>query len=322
MRVFLLFASLVAGSFAATAVAQTYPAKPIRVIDAYPAGGGTDIVARTIAPKFQESLGHGWVIDNRPGANGIIGAEAAARSAPDGYTLLMFATNFTIHPSIYRNLPFDITKAFAPVTQVANVPMMIIVHPTVPAKSMKELIALARAKKGQLNFASSGFGGIQHMAGELLNTSAGMKMTHIPYKGGAPSVTATLGGEADLTFAAIPVASPHIKSGKVRPIAVTTAKRARVLPDLPTIAESGLPGYEVTNVYGVLAPAGTPRDVVVKLQQEIARILQLSDVRDRLSNLGAEPVGNTPEQFAAHIQGEIVKWAKVVKSTGIELQPW
>ena len=322
MRVFVLFASLVAASFAAPAVAQTYPAKPIRVIDAYPAGGGTDIVARTIAPKFQENLGQPWIIDNRPGANGIIGAEAAARSAPDGYTVLMFATNFTIHPSIYRNLPFDITKAFAPVTQIASVPMMIIVHPTVPAKNVKELIALAREKKGQLNFASSGFGGIQHMAGELLNTSGRMKMTHIPYKGGAPSVTATLSGEADLTFAAIPVATPHIKTGKVRAIAVTTAKRARVLPELPTIAEAGLAGYEVTNVYGILAPAGTPRDNVMKLQQEVARILQLPDVRDRLLNLGAEPVGSSPEQFAAHIQSEIVKWAKVVKSTGIELQPW
>jgi len=304
------------------AVAQSYPAKPIRVIDAYPAGGGTDIVARTISPKFQESTGQLWVIDNRPGAQGIIGAEVAARSAPDGYTLLMYTTNFTIHPSVYKSLPFDFTKAFAPVTQTSSVPMLIIVHPTVPAKSVKDLIALVRDKPGRVNFGSSGFGGIQHMAGEMLNTMAKVKMAHIPYKGGAPSVAATLGGEVDLTFAAVPVAAPHIRSGKVRAIAVTTSKRSTAMPELPTIAEAALPGYEVTNAYGVLAPAGTPREIVVKLQQEIARILNLPDVRERLSGLGAEPVGSTPDQFAAYLRSEIAKWAKVVKATGMELQPW
>ncbi len=317
-----LLSAVVAGVVVSEVLAQGYPVKPVRVIDAYPPGGGTDIVARTLAPKFQESQGQPWVIDSRAGAQGIIGAEIAARSAPDGHTLLMFATNFTIHPSIYKNLPFDLTKSFVPVTQTSTVAMIVVVHPSVPAHKVKELIALAKTRPGRLNFASSGFGGITHMAGELFNGMAGIKMTHIPYKGGAPTVLATVGGEVDLTFAAIPVAGPYIRSGRMRPLAVTTTRRSTVMPELPTIAEAGLPGFEVTNAYGVLAPAGTPREIVAKLQHEIARILNLPDVRERLLALGAEPVGSTPEQFGAHIRTEISKWANVVKATGIELQSW
>lgn len=317
-----LLTGIAAGVLAGEALAQSYPVKPIRVIDAYPSGGGTDIVARTISPKFQEGLGQPWIIDNRAGAQGIIGAEIASKAAPDGYTLLMFTTNFTIHPSMYKNLPYDLTKAFTPVTQTSSVAMAMIEHPSVPARTLKELIAIARAKPGQLNFSSSGSGGIIHMAGELFNTMARVKMTHIPYKGGAPAVLAVLGGEVDLTFVAIPVALPHIRSGKVRAIAVTTARRSSVMPELPTIAEAGLPGFEVTNAYGVLAPAGTPREIVVKLQQEIARILNLPDVRERLIGLGAEPVGSTPEEFGVYLRTEIAKWANVVKTTGIELQSW
>jgi len=317
-----LLAGLAAVLLAGEALAQAYPAKPIRVIDAYPPGGGTDIVARTVSPKFQESLGQPWIIDNRAGAQGIIGAEIAAKSAPDGYTLLMFTTNFTIHPSIYKNLPYDFNKAFTPVTQTSSVALAMIVHPSVPTRTVKELIALAREKPGRLNYSSSGFGGIIHMAGELFDTMARVKMSHIPYKGGAPAVLAVLGGEVDLTFIAIPVAAPHIRSGKVRAIAVSTAKRSGVMPELPTIAEAGVPGYEVVNAYGVMAPAGTPREIVVKLQQEIARILNLPDVRERLMGLGAEPVGSTPETFSAYLQTETAKWSKVVKATGVELQPW
>ena len=311
-----------AAGLLAEASAQSYPAKPIRVIDAYPPGGGTDIVARAISPRFQESLGQSWVIDSRAGAQGIIGAEIAAKSPPDGYTLLMYTTNFTIHPSIYKNLPYDFPKAFAPVTQTSTVAMMLIVHPSVPAQSVKELIALAKASPSRINFASSGFGGITHMAGELANSIAGIKMTHIPYKGGAPTVLATLSGEVDMTFAAIPVGIPHVRSGRVRPLAVSTSKRSAVVPELPTMAEAGLPGYEVTNVYGVLAPAGTPRQIVVKLQQEVARILNLPDVKERLLGLGAEPVGSTPDQFGVHINTEIAKWSKVIKANGIEMQSW
>ena len=310
------------GLLAAQAFAQSYPAKPIRVIDAYPPGGGTDIVARTVSPKFQESLGQPWVIDSRPGAQGIIGSEIASKAAPDGYTLLMFTTNFTIHPSIYKNLPYDFSKAFTPVTQTSSVATVIIVHPSVPVHSVKELIALAKAQPGRLNYSSSGFGGITHMAGELFDTMAHVKMVHIPYKGGAPAVLAVLGGEVDMTFAAIPVSAPHIRSGKVRPLAVSTSKRSSVLPELPTVAEAGLPGFEVVNAYGVLAPAGTPSEIVLKLQQEIARILNLPDVKERLMGLGAEPVGSTPAQFGSYLRAEVAKWAKVVKATGIELQPW
>lgn len=301
---------------------QAYPAKPIRVIDAYPPGGGTDIVARSISPKFQESLGQPWIIDNRAGAQGIIGAEIAAKSPPDGYTLLMYTTNFTIHPGIYKNLPFDFTRAFAPVTQTSTVTMVLIVHPSVPAHTVKDLIALARVSPGRINFASSGFGGITHMAGEMVNSIARVKMTHVPYKGGAPTVIATLSGEVDLTFAAVPVGLPHIRNGRVRPIAVSTGKRSPVLPELPTMAEAGLPGYEVTNAYGVLAPAATPRPIVVKLQQEIARILKLTDVNERLTGLGAQPVGSTPEQFGTYLGAEITKWSKVIQTNNIEMQPW
>lgn len=315
-------AAITAALLTGEALAQAYPAKPIRVIDAYPAGGGTDIVARTLSPKFQENLGQPWIIDNRAGAQGIIGVEIASKAVPDGYTLLMFTTNFTIHPSIYKNLPYDFGKAFTPVTQTSSVPMAMIVHPSVPAYTVKDVIALARAKPGRLNYSSSGFGGIIHMAGELFDSMARVKMAHIPYKGGAPAVLAVLGGEVDLTFVAIPVAAPHIRNGKARAIAVTTSKRASVMPELPTIAEAGVPGFEVVNAYGVVAPAGTPSEIVARLQQEIARILNLPDVRERLMALGAEPVGSTPEQFRAYLQTETIKWGKVVKATGIELQSW
>ena len=247
------------------ALAQNYPIKPVRVIDGYPPGGGTDIVARTIAPKFLESQGQAWVIDSRAGAQGIIGTELASKAPPDGYTLLMYTTNFTIHPSIYKSLPYDFLQAFVPVTQTSTVPMILIVHPSVPALNVKELLGQARSRPGRINYASSGFGGITHMAGELLNTLAKVKMTHIPYKGGAPSVAATLGGEVDLTFAATPVGIPHIRSGRVRALAVSSDKRSAVIPELPTMAESGVSGYDVTNEYGVVAPASTPRAIVAKL---------------------------------------------------------
>jgi tripartite-type tricarboxylate transporter receptor subunit TctC len=303
-------------------LAQAYPAKPIRVIDGYPPGGTTDIVARFIAPKFLESQRQPWVIENRPGAQGIIANDMVARSAPDGYTLLMYTGSHAVHPSIYRNLPYDLTKAFVPVTMTSDSQTVLMVHPSVPVRSVKELIALAKAKPGSLNFSSGGPGSGSHMAMELFNSMAGIKMTHIPYRGGAPAVMDIAAGHVDLGFGTMPIASPHIRSGKVRALAVTRSTRAIALPDVPTIAEAGLPGYEATNATGVLAPAGTPREIVVKLQQEIARILKLPDVRERLISLGTEPVGGTPEQFGEYIRGEIAKWAKVVKATGMELQTW
>ncbi len=308
------------GLLVSDAFAQVYPVRPIRVIDAFAPGGGTDIVARIIAPRFQASMGQPLVVDNRPGAAGIIGAEIAAKSAPDGYTLLMFVTNFTIHPSLYKNLPYDFPSAFTPVTQTSSLAMVLVAHPSVPAKTIKELLALAKARPGRLNISSSGVGGITHMAGELFKSMAGVNMTPIAYKGGAPATVAVVSGEVDLTFASVPVALPHIRDGRLRPLAVSSRERSMLMPDVPTIGEAGAPGYEVTNEYGVLAPAGTPRAIIAKLQQEIAHILKLPDVRKRFLELGMEPVGSTPEQFAERLRSQVEKWTKVVKDTGMELQ--
>ncbi|MBI4190482.1 MAG: tripartite tricarboxylate transporter substrate binding protein [Betaproteobacteria bacterium] len=315
-----LLSWVVVGLFASEVLAQGYPAKPIRVIDAFPAGGGTDIVARLIAPKFLESQGQSWVVDNRPGAGGIIGTDIVAKSPPDGYTLLMFSGSFTVHPSIYKNLPYDLTKAFAPVTQTSTAAAVLVVHPSVPARTVKELIALAKARPGRLNFASGGSGTTFHVAVELFKSMAGISMTHIPYKGSAPALLATVGGEVDLTLIPMPSGAPYIRSGRLRALAVSTAKRDIAMPELPTIAEAGLSGFEATNPTGVLAPVATPREIVAKLQQEIARIVNMPDIRERLLGLGAEPVGSTPEQFGEYIRTEIAKWAKVVKAAGLELQ--
>jgi len=316
---------VVAGALVSAAFAQApagYPAKPIRVIIGFPTGGAADIQARLMAPKFQESLGQPWVIDNRPGASGIIGTEIAAKLPPDGYNLLMFTGSHTVHPSIYKNLPFDITKNFVPVTLISITTMVLVVHPTVPARSVKELIALAKASPGKLNFASDGLGSAAQMAAELFKSVAGVNMVGIQYKGGPPSVAATVAGEVDLVFATAPTVVQQIKSGKVRALAVANPNRSSLMPELPTVAEAALPGYGVSNATGVLAPAGTTRDIVVKLQQEIARIVKLPDIRERLLGLGVEPVGNTPEQFAEYVRTEIAKWAKVVKAARIEPQSW
>jgi tripartite-type tricarboxylate transporter receptor subunit TctC len=315
-------AGLVVGEAFAQAPAAGYPSKPIRVVIGFPAGGAADIQARLIAPKFQETYGQPWVIDNRPGASGIIGTEVAAKTAPDGYNLLMFTGSHTVHPSIYKSLPFDITKNFTPVTLISVTTMVLVVHPTVPARSVKELIALAKASPGRLNFASDGVGSAAQMSAELFKSIAGINIVGIQYKGGPPSVAATVGGEVDLVFATMPTVVQQIKSGKVRALAVGNPTRSAIMPELPTVAEAALPGYEVTNATGMLAPAGTPREIVVKLQQEIGRIVKLPDIRERLIGLGVEPVGNTPEEFGEYIRSEIAKWARVVKAAGIVPQPW
>lgn len=302
--------------------AQAYPAKPIRVIDAYPPGGSTDVVARIISPRFAESTGHAWVIDNRPGAQGIIGTEFVSKAPPDGYTLLMFTGSHTIHPSVYKNLPYDLVKAFAPVTQTTLTTNLLVVHPSLPVRSLKELIALARSRPGQLNYSSAGTGSTTHMAMELLKSMAKIDIAHIPYKGSAPAVIDGVAGHVALLFGPMPVVVPHVMSGRLRPIAVSTARRSISLPAIPTVAEAGVPGYESTNSVGVLAPAGSPRDIVNKLNQEIVRALNLPDVRDRLHSLGSELVGSTPEQFGEFIRNEIVKWARVVQEARIPVQPW
>jgi len=313
---------LSAGEALAQAPAAGYPSKPIRVVIGFPAGGAADIQARLIAPKFQESQGQSWVIDNRPGASGIIGSVVAAKSPPDGYNLLMFTGSHTVHPSIYKDMPFDITKNFVPITLISITTMVLAVHPSVPARNVKELIALAKASPGRLNFASDGIGSAGQMSAELFKSVAGINMVGIQYKGGPPSVAATLAGEVDLLFATMPTIVQQIQSGKVRALAVANPSRSAIMPELPTIAESALPGFEVTNATGMLAPAGTPREIVARLNQEIIRIVKLPDVRERLIGVGVEPVGNTPEQFGEYIRSEIAKWARVVKSAGIEPQTW
>ncbi|HYC46501.1 MAG TPA: tripartite tricarboxylate transporter substrate binding protein [Burkholderiales bacterium] len=245
-----------------SSAAAAYPAKPIRVIDAYPPGGSTDVVARIIAVKFQESMGRAWIIDNRPGAQGIIGTELVSKSPPDGYTLLMFTGSHTVHPSIYRNLPYDFLQAFAPITQTSATTNVLVVHPSLPVKTLKEVIALARSKPGQLNYSSAGIGSTTHMAMELLKSLAKVDIAHIPYKGSAPAVIDGVAGHVAMLFGPMPVVTPHAKAGRLRLIAVSTRQRSRAIPQVPTIAEAGVPGYEATNSVGIVAPAATPREIV------------------------------------------------------------
>ena len=303
-------------AFGATAVAQEYPAKPIRVVVPFPPGGGTDLMARSVMQKLGESLGATVVIDNRGGAGGTIGSDIVAKSPADGYTILIVSGAHAINPSIYLKLPYDSVRDFAPVTMFTSGPGLLVVHPSVPAKSVKEFIALARSRPGQLNYASAGIGTPPHLAGELFKTMAGVNMVHVPYKGNGPAYTDLLGGQVSVMFPTIPTAIPHVRAGKLRALAVTTAKRTAITPELPTIAESGVPGYDVSSWYGLLAPAGTPAAVVAKLQREVARVLRLPDVSERLTPQGLDIVADTPGEFAAIIKSEIVKWAKVVKASG------
>lgn len=310
-----LFATVLV-SVAGGAFAQTYPTKPIRLIVAFPPGGATDITARTIGHKLSESLGQPVVIDNRPGAGSNIGTEIAAKASPDGYTLFMCTIANSINHTLYKNLPFDLVKDFAPVTQATSVTSFLVVHPSLPVKSVKELIELAKSKPGQLNYASSGIGTSPHLAAEMFKTMAGVDMLHIPYKGTAPELTDLLAGVVKIAFETTPAVLPRVKAGKLRALAVNSAKRTPLLPDVPTMSESGLPGFEVTSWNGVLVPAGTPKEIITQLHSEIVKVLQMPDVKERLSSLGADPVGNTPEQFATFIQAEIKKWAKVIKDSG------
>lgn len=294
-----------------------YPQRPIRMIVAYPPGGGTDQVGRIMADRLALNLGQNVVIDNRGGATGNIGTELAARANPDGHTLLMgnVAPN-AINVSLFRKIGFDPVKDFAPISLVAVTPNILVVHPSVPVKTVKELIALARARPGTLNFPSAGLGSSSHLAGEMLKSMAGVDMVHVPYKGGGPALIALISGQVQIMFATMPAAMPHVKSGKVRPVAVTTAKRSSAMPELPAIAEAGVAGYEAATWYGLLAPAGTPRAVVGRLHGEVVKILG-GETRERLGALGFEPVGTTPGEFAAYIKSEIVKWAKVITDANI-----
>jgi tripartite-type tricarboxylate transporter receptor subunit TctC len=300
---------------------EAYPTKALRLIVPFPPGGPADALARLIGDKLSVSLGKPVVVDNRPGAGGNIGMELGAKSAPDGYTLVLApAGNLTVNPALYRSVPYDVARDFAPVTVIASVPNVLVVHPTVPAKSVAELIQYAKAHPGMLNYSSPGNGSGAHLAGELFKSTAKIDMVHIPFNGIAPAVAAVVGGQVQMMFAGAPSALPQVKAGKLVALGVASPKRAAVAPDLPTLEESGLPGFDVTSWYGVVAPAGTPHDSIVRLQTEIAGALTQPDVRERLAALGADPIGNTPAEFAAMIKVETAKWGKIVKDANIRVE--
>jgi len=308
--------------WAITACAQPYPAKPVRIIVPIAPGGGQDLVARMIGQKLTLALGQPAVIDNRPGAGGIIGTNLAAKSPPDGYTLVLVAASFTAQPSLYAKLPYDPLRDLVPITQLGGQPYLLVVNRAVPAKTVKDLIVLAKSGKDRVSYGSTGNGEISYLAMEFLKTLAGFDALHVPYKGAAPALTALLSGEVDTFFPSITSGLPHIRSGKVRALAVTTLKRAALLPDLPTVAESGFPTYEVSGWYGLLAPAGTPDEIVAKIQQETAKILETQDVREMQAANGRTPTpgGNTPQEFATNIRAEISRWSKVIRQTKAQLE--
>lgn len=311
-------AVIAAPAFAAQRDAtQNYPDKPIRLIVPFAPGGGTDITARTIAQKLTERLGQTVVVDNRPGANGTIGVDLAAHATPDGYTLSMISSSHTVNVSLIKKLPYDLIKDLAPITQATTQPYALVIHPSVPAKSVKELIALAKAKPGTLNYGSSGTGGLSHLSGALFASLAKINIVHIPYKGGSPAMTDVIGGQIQMLFSTILQSHAHLKAGRLRGLAVTTPKRSPAEPNLPTMQEAGVPGYAVAGWYGVLAPAKVPQPILEKLNREIVAILHLPDVGPRLAADGSEPVGSTRAEFGEHIRSEIAKWRKLVLEAGI-----
>jgi tripartite-type tricarboxylate transporter receptor subunit TctC len=314
----LLAASLVFPAAAWAQGAESYPSKPIRFILPFPPGGGTDILGRLLAERLATQLGQPVVVENRGGAGGNLGAEAAARSAPDGYTIVLVAPSLAISPSLYKKLAYDPIKDFAPVSLVATVPNVMVTNPSVPARTLADFIAIAKRKPGGMNFGSGGNGTSNHLAGELFNIVAGVRLVHVPYKGVNLAMNDVMSGEVHLVVIGIPAAAPHIKAGKLRALAVIDSKRAAALPDVPTVAEAGLPDFEVTTWYGVLAPAGTPRPVVARLNAEIVKAMKSPEMNARLAAMATEPVTSTPEGFSDLIRREIVKWGKVVRAAGLK----
>jgi tripartite-type tricarboxylate transporter receptor subunit TctC len=305
----------------AGAAEPAYPTRPIRFIVPNGAGGTTDLVARSVAPKLADSLGQQVVIDNRPGSGGIVGTEIVARAAPDGHTLLMGTIgNIAISPALYRKLAYDPQRDFAPVTQLASAAYMLLVHPSIAAKSVKELVTLAKTRPGQLNFGSAGSGTGSHLAAELFKSVAGVDIVHVPYKGGAPAMTDLIAGSLQLMFNGIPSSMPHFRGNRLRALAVTTATRSAAAPELPAMAEAGFPGAEATSWTGILVPAGTPEPVIKTLNAAFVKALQFPDVTARLSADGAVPVGNSAADFGAYIKLELAKWARVVKTSGATAQ--
>ena len=317
MKSFTVVLLIVALTGAGAAAGQNYPVRPVRLVVPSSPGGGTDISARIIAPRLSEYLGQQVVVDNRPGAGTMIGGEVVARAAPDGYTLLMGISTLAINPAIYRKVPYDALRDFAPVSQAVALPNVLVAHPSLPVKTVKELIAFAKARPGQLNFASAGLGTSPHLSMELFLAMTKLKMVHVPYKGSGPGVVDLVAGHVPLMMPNMLSALPHIKTGRLRALGVTSARRAAGAPDIPTIAEAGVPVFEAVQWYGVLAPAGTPRAIVTRLHDQIVRVLQQPDIRQRFSTDGAEAVGSSPEEFTAFIRAETAKWAQVIKDAGI-----
>jgi tripartite-type tricarboxylate transporter receptor subunit TctC len=304
---------------AAAAAAPSYPSKPIRLIVPFPPGGGTDIVARLIQERFSQAIGQQVIIDNRPGASGILGSELTAKAAPDGYVLGMGTSNtLAANPNMFPKLSYDPRQDFALVTQIATQPNLLAVHPSLPVRDLKSLLALARQRPGQLNYASSGNGSSHHMSGELLKLMGQVNLVHVPYKGTGTAIVDTMGGHVELVFSGTAALMSHVKAGKLRPIGVTSAKRVASLPDIPTIAEGGLPGYEITAWHGMMAPAGTPAAIVNRLSEAVSGVLAQEEIRSRFAVLGAEPVGSTPEAFTRFLQADIERLGKLIRAANIK----
>lgn len=303
-------------AFAADAPARAWPGRAIRMVVPFSAGGGTDVTARLVSQRLAENLGVPVVVDNRPGAGAMLGTEIVARAAPDGHTLITVASEHAINPSLQARVPYDALRDFVPISQLVSGQYFLAVHPAVAAKSVQELVALAREKPGQVRYGSTGNGSAPHLAGVLFQNMAGATMIHVPYKGGGPASIALMSGEVDLVFNATSTVMTHVKAGKLRALAVSGSKRLAAMPQVPTVAESGLPGFVVTGWYIVLAPAGTPREIVDLIHSEIVRVLQRPGTKDRIAALGTEPVGSSPEEARAFLQAEIEKWAPVVKASG------
>jgi len=311
-------AALGLASVCVLAMAQGYPVKPIRVIIPNPPGGSLDIVARLVGPKMTELSGQSVLIDHRPGADSNIGTELAARAPADGYTALLHSLPLVVNPALFAKLPFDPVRDFAPVSLIVAAPFVLVVHNSVPVKSVKELVALAKAQPGKLTYSSAGNGSNLHVAAELLNTLAGTRMLHVQYKGGGPALLAVLGGEVDLSYLNIAAVAPHARGGRMRPLAVTSKGRSQIMPELPTVAESGVPGYEFTTWVGALVPAATPPKTLATLHELIVNAVRSPDISKRFAEQGAEIIASTPGEFASHIKAELVRWAKVVKEAGIK----
>ncbi len=310
--------AIAAALLSTAAFAQTYPAKTVRIVVGYPPGGPTDVIARTVAQKLTIALGQQVIVDNRPGASGMIGAEQVVKAAPDGYTLLTVPITYAVTPSVYPKMPYDAEKDLAPVALVASSPFILVVHPTLPVKTVKELIALAKSRPGQINYASASTGGMPHLAGELFNMMTGVKLTHIPYKGAAPATVDLLAGQVSLMFNNMLSAMPLVKANKLRAVAVTSLKRSAAIPELPTIAET-VKGFEASGWYGAFAPAATPKDIIAKLNAEINKLMRLPDVAQRLAGDGVEAASMTPAEFGAYLHSEIAKWGRVVQISGTKV---